>query len=189
MESLDSLEHNLRELLNRYEAQQQQITALQEENRRQREEIIRTHAELVKLKSDYNHLHTAHALVANDVDDEERARARHQPDCPSGQGYRGTETVTEQRKQHITLQLDAHHISLNVPADAEELYRRACDMLNDRYRFYQRKMPLQSAEQVWVYVALEMAVNLHADAHAHRLEPVDEKLQELNQLIINTLNK
>ncbi len=76
MESLDSLEHNLRELLNRYEAQQQQITALQEENRRQREEIIRTHAELVKLKSDYNHLHTAHALVANDVDDEERARAR-----------------------------------------------------------------------------------------------------------------
>lgn len=97
--------------------------------------------------------------------------------------------MTEQRKQHITLQLDAHHISLNVPADAEELYRRACDMLNDRYRFYQRKMPLQSAEQVWVYVALEMAVNLHADAHAHRLEPVDTKLQELNQLIINTLNK
>ena len=76
MESLESLEHNLRELLNRYEAQQQQITALQEENRRQREEIIRTHAELVKLKSDYNHLHTAHAFVATDVDDEERARAR-----------------------------------------------------------------------------------------------------------------
>ena len=24
-----------------------------------------------------------------------------------------------ERKQHITLQLDAHHISLNVPADKE----------------------------------------------------------------------
>lgn len=76
MESLESLEHNLRDLLNHYEAQQQQIAALQEENQRQREEIIRTHAELVKLKSDYNHLHTAHALVANDVEDKERIRAR-----------------------------------------------------------------------------------------------------------------
>ena len=45
----------------------------------------------------------------------------------------------------------------------------------------------QSAEQIWVYVALEMAVNLQADAHAHRLQPVEEKIQELNQLIINTL--
>jgi hypothetical protein len=36
-------------------------------------------------------------------------------------------------------------------------------------------------------VALEMAVNLQADAHAHRLQPIDEKIQELNQLIINTL--
>lgn len=76
MESLESLEHSLRELLSRYEAQQQQITDLQEENQRQRDEIIRSHAELVKLKADYNHLYTAHALVANDVEDKERARAR-----------------------------------------------------------------------------------------------------------------
>ena len=74
----------------------------------------------------------------------------------------------DNRKQHITLQLDAHHISLNVLADKEALYRNA-------------------AEQIWVYVALEMAVNLQADAHAHRLQPVEEKIQELNQLIINTL--
>ena len=30
-----------------------------------------------------------------------------------------------ERKQHITLQLDAHHISLNVQADKEHLYRKA----------------------------------------------------------------
>ena len=35
--------------------------------------------------------------------------------------------MTEQRKQHITLQLDAHHISLNVPADKEHLYRKAAE--------------------------------------------------------------
>ena len=91
------------------------------------------------------------------------------------------------RKQHITLQLDAHHISLNVLADKEALYRNAAEQINERYRYYRRLLPNQSAEQIWVYVALEMAVNLQADAHAHRLQPVEEKVQELNQLIINTL--
>ena len=95
--------------------------------------------------------------------------------------------MSETRKQHITLQLDAHHISLNVYADKEPLYRDAAEQLNERYRHYRRLWPNKSAEQVWVYVALEMAVNLQADAHAHRIQPVDDKIQELNQLIINIL--
>lgn len=90
----------------------------------------------------------------------------------------------EQRKQHITLQLDAHHISLNVQADKEHLYRKAADMINERYRHYQKLAPNKSAEQLWVYVALDMAVNLQADAHAHRLQPIDEKVQELSKIIL-----
>ena len=93
----------------------------------------------------------------------------------------------EQRKQHITLQLDAHRISLNVVADKEVLYRNAAEQINERYRYYRKMLPTHSAEQIWVYVALEMAVNLQADAHAHRLQPIEEKIQELNQLILNTL--
>jgi cell division protein ZapA (FtsZ GTPase activity inhibitor) len=96
--------------------------------------------------------------------------------------------MSETRKQHITLQLDAHHISLNVVADKEALYRNAAEQINERYRHYRRVLPNQSAEQIWVYVALEMAVNLQADAHAHRLQPIEEKINELTQLIINTLN-
>ena len=96
--------------------------------------------------------------------------------------------MAEVRKQHITLQLDAHHISLNVLADKEVLYRNAAEQINERYRHYRKMLPNQSAEQIWVYVALEMAVNLQADAHAHRLQPIDEKIQELNQLILNTIN-
>lgn len=93
----------------------------------------------------------------------------------------------EPRKQHITLQLDAHHISLNVQADKEPLYRKAAEQINERYRYYRRLLPNQSAEQIWVYVALEVAVNLQADAHAHRLQPIEEKVKEINQLILNTL--
>ena len=97
--------------------------------------------------------------------------------------------MSEQRKQHITLQLDAHHLSLNIPADKEALYRNAAEMITERYRRYSKVLSTSSAEQVWVYVALDMAVNLQADAHAHRLQPIDEKIQELNQLILNTLIK
>lgn len=97
--------------------------------------------------------------------------------------------MSEVYKQHITLQLDAHHISLNVPADDEILYRQAAEMLNQRYRTYVRKMPHQSAEQVWVYVALDMAVNLQINANAHSLQPVEEKINELNKLILSELNK
>ena len=43
-----------------------------------------------------------------------------------------------ERKQHITLQLDAHHISLNVQADKEHLYRKAAEVINERYRHYQK---------------------------------------------------
>ena len=93
----------------------------------------------------------------------------------------------EPRKQHITLQLDAHHISLNVVADKEVLYRNAAEQINERYRHYRKMLPTHSAEQIWVFVALETAVNLQADAHAHRLQPIEEKIQELNQLILNTL--
>jgi cell division protein ZapA (FtsZ GTPase activity inhibitor) len=95
--------------------------------------------------------------------------------------------MIEQRKQHITLQLDSHHISINVLAHQEHLYRDAAKILNEKYRHYQKKMQTSSAEQLWVYVALDMAVNLCAETHAQRLQPIDEKVQELNKIILQQL--
>ena len=95
--------------------------------------------------------------------------------------------MSELRKQHITLQLDSHHISINVLAHQEHLYRDAAKILNEKYRHYQKKMQTSSAEQLWVYVALDMAVNLCAETHAQRLQPVDEKVQELNKIILQQL--
>lgn len=92
--------------------------------------------------------------------------------------------MTEVHKQHITLQLDAHRISLNVQADNEHLYRKAAEMINQRFRHYQKLAPNRSAEQLWVYVALDMAVNLSADAHTKRLEPINEKINEINTIIL-----
>jgi hypothetical protein len=96
--------------------------------------------------------------------------------------------MTEQRQQHITLRLDAHHISLNVPSEQEHLYRKAAELLNEKYRFYKRRMQASSAEMLWVYVALDIAVTFCSEAHAKSLEPVKEIIKELNNKILQHIN-
>ena len=77
MESLEQLEQNLLQLLNQYQELQLQMKSLQEENRRQREEIIQTHADIQQLKRGYNKLHTAHTmLLASEATAEDRAKAK-----------------------------------------------------------------------------------------------------------------
>lgn len=77
MESLEQLEQNLVQLLNQYQELQLQVNSLQEENQRQREEIIQTHADIQQLKRDYNKLHTAHTmLLASEATAEDRAKAK-----------------------------------------------------------------------------------------------------------------
>jgi hypothetical protein len=91
-------------------------------------------------------------------------------------------------KQHINLQLDAHSVGLDVPREQEPNYRYAADLLNNRYQYYLKLRPNASAEQLWMYTALEMAVSLQSDAREKSLEPVEKKLQELNKKILTTIN-
>ena len=92
-------------------------------------------------------------------------------------------------KQHINLHLDAHTVGLDVPREQEPNYRAAADLLNRRYQYYLKLRPNASAEQLWMYTALEVAVALQSDAREKSLAPVEKELKELNQLIINTINK
>ena len=90
--------------------------------------------------------------------------------------------------QSITLHLDAHSIRLQVPRDKEAYYREAAIMLNERYQTFQRSQPKASVEELWMYVALQIAVNLHADAHSKALKPIEKKISELDQQIAEILN-
>ena len=71
MDSLVLLEQNLHQLLDQYNELQEQMRLLKEENIRQREEIIKSHADLQQLKQEYNRLQRAHALIADDNSNEE----------------------------------------------------------------------------------------------------------------------
>lgn len=77
MESLVDLELNLQQLLSQYQKLQEDMQHLKEENIRQRDEILQSHAELQQLKMDYNRLQTAHALLAGDeLAEEKRQKAK-----------------------------------------------------------------------------------------------------------------
>ena len=90
-------------------------------------------------------------------------------------------------KQHINLHLDAHTVGLDVPREQEPNYRKAAELLNRRYQYYLKLRPNASAEQLWMYTALEVAVALQSDAREKSLVPVEKELKTLNDLIKKTL--
>ena len=77
MDSLTSLEQNLQQLISQYNELQEQVRLLKEENIRQRDEIIKSHADLRQLQQEYNRLQIAHALIAEDQNNDiERQKAK-----------------------------------------------------------------------------------------------------------------
>jgi cell division protein ZapA (FtsZ GTPase activity inhibitor) len=89
--------------------------------------------------------------------------------------------------QHITLRLDAHTVALNVERDQEAIYREAAQLLNSSYQKYRKLMPQASVEQLWMYVALHIGVNLQSDAREKSFAPMEEKLKEMNNRIEEAL--
>ena len=90
-------------------------------------------------------------------------------------------------KQHINLHLDAHTVGLDVPREQEADFRKAAELLNNRYKYYLKLRPNASAEQLWMYTALEVAVALVSDAREKSLEPVEEEVKKLNELVLSAL--
>ena len=61
--------------------------------------------------------------------------------------------------------------------------------MNKRYQYYLKLRPNASAEQLWMYTALEVAVALQSDVREKSLVPVEKELKEINQLILKTINQ
>ncbi|MCQ2311197.1 MAG: cell division protein ZapA [Paludibacteraceae bacterium] len=91
-------------------------------------------------------------------------------------------------KQHITLTLDTHRIALDVEREEEPFYRKAQELLNEQYTKYQRRLPSASSEQIWMYVALQVGVNIFASTRDKDLEPYLKAIKTLNREIENKLN-
>lgn len=62
MQALDELSQNLHILLERYKALQRENAALREDAEKQRQELIRTHSELLELQQKNRRMATANAM-------------------------------------------------------------------------------------------------------------------------------
>ena len=71
---LDELSQNVHLLLERYEALQQENAQLKADGERQRQELIRTHSELLALQQQNKRLATANALTAAESNEEATKR-------------------------------------------------------------------------------------------------------------------
>ena len=74
MQSIESLSKNVQLLLQRYEALQAECAQLRADNERQREELVRTHAEVVALQQKNRRLATANALTSVETTEEASKR-------------------------------------------------------------------------------------------------------------------
>ena len=87
----------------------------------------------------------------------------------------------------ITLQLGDHTMRFPVAWNEEKYYRDAAAHLNKRFQYYSSGMKNKSAEQIWVYVALEAAVNLQREDARYDIEPVMQRINTINQTILSAL--
>lgn len=70
MQVLDDLSQNVQLLLQRYQALQKENVQLREDVDRQRQELIRTHADLLDLQQKNRRLATANALTSAETNEE-----------------------------------------------------------------------------------------------------------------------
>ena len=80
-------------------------------------------------------------------------------------------------------------MGLDVPREQEPNYRKAAELLNKRYQYYLKLRPNASAEQLWMYTALEVAVALSSDAREKSLVPVEKALKHLNDEVLSALKR
>ena len=70
MKALSELSRNLHTLLERYQALQQENASLREDIERQRQELIRTHSELLALQQQNKRLATVNAMTSAESSEE-----------------------------------------------------------------------------------------------------------------------
>ncbi len=95
--------------------------------------------------------------------------------------------MMEPRKQNIHLRIDCYTVSLTILADEEPIYRQAAEMINRVYAKYLKGLPNKAPQELWIYTALEIAVNFNRDARGKDLKPVLDKVQEINNQLAQFL--
>ena len=92
-------------------------------------------------------------------------------------------------KRRINLHIKSISLTLSVDDKEEHLYRQAQRMVNDSFDDFATNHQSKSIEEIWSHTAFRLALNYcqlleHAD-----LNPVLEKIDDINQQITDLLTE
>lgn len=89
--------------------------------------------------------------------------------------------------RRIKLHIGSIEFALVVDEQQEHLYREAQRVVNRTYDDYIKEFPKSSIEEIWALVALRVALNYRQIVDYSDLNPVLDKIDEINQKISNVL--
>ena len=92
-------------------------------------------------------------------------------------------------KLAIKLEIGRQQISVNIPRNMEEAYRRAGKLINQRLNIYSTMYPQKDQEQLLCMALIDIALSLHLSENKHDAEPYKELMARLTSEIEEELGE
>lgn len=83
--------------------------------------------------------------------------------------------------QAIRIFIQGRELKMNVPRKDEAVYRNAKKLLDEVFFLYQKKFPRHSWEDILIYSAYNLAVDLILKNNEQDLAPLAEKISSLKE--------
>lgn len=82
--------------------------------------------------------------------------------------------------QHISLHIYDTQIHVNVPADQEQMYREAGNLINERMNaYFERYKGKKGDKEIMYYVMIDIALNCVNQAQRNDVGPLADILRQL----------
>ncbi len=92
-------------------------------------------------------------------------------------------------KRRINLHIRTTNITLLVDEKEEHLYRQAQRMVNDSFDEFANKFNTKTIEELWAHTAFRLALNYSQLLEHADLNPVLEKIDDINKQITDLLTE
>ncbi len=92
-------------------------------------------------------------------------------------------------KQNITIYINKIPLRFTIDPSEEQIYREAANAVNQTYESMKSRFQTIRNDDLWMYVALQMATNWRRETNNNQLQPIVEKLKELDNKIVQHLDE
>lgn len=89
----------------------------------------------------------------------------------------------DDEKFNINMRIDGYPVRLHIARKDEEIYRNAERDIKDIYKKLNESYPNKSVVELWLLTALQVAVTINRQQKVENINPLAQKIEELEQQI------